>query len=112
MKTGGDKVASRRVKRAEARLAGPPNKAADIPVGVVGLGLMGNSIMACLLAAGHPVVGVTRSLSKRRNTRRHLQSILRQMKREKLLSSDPVQVLKNVAHHGRLRGPARVPGGD
>ncbi|MGO8814945.1 MAG: 3-hydroxyacyl-CoA dehydrogenase family protein [Terriglobia bacterium] len=89
-------MASRRVKRAEARLAGPPNKAADIAVGVVGLGLMGNSIMACLLAAGHPIVGVTRSLARRRNTRRHLQSLLREMKREKLLRADPAKVLKNL----------------
>ena len=59
-------------------------KAAEIPVGVVGLGLMGNSIVACLLAAGHPVVGVTRSLSKHRNTRRHLQSLLREMRHERL----------------------------
>jgi len=71
-------------------------KAAEIPVGVVGLGLMGNSIMACLLAAGHPVVGVTRSLSKHRNTRRHLQSLLREMRHERLLSADPVRLLKNL----------------
>jgi 3-hydroxybutyryl-CoA dehydrogenase len=89
-------VASRRVKRADARVGGRPNKAADIAVGVVGLGLMGNSIMACLLAAGHPVVGVTRSLARRRNTRRHLQSLLREMKREKLLRADPAQVVKNL----------------
>src|SRR5258708_15449399 len=30
----------------------------DIPVGVVGLGLMGSSITTCLLIAGHPVVAV------------------------------------------------------
>lgn len=71
-------------------------KPAEIPVGVVGLGLMGNSIMACLLAAGHPVVGVTRSLARRRNTRRHLQSLLREMKREKLLRADPAKVLQNL----------------
>lgn len=29
-----------------------------MPVGVVGLGLMGSSIVTCLLAAGHPVVAV------------------------------------------------------
>ena len=79
----------------------PPRKpggerAADIPVGVVGLGLMGNSIMACLLAAGHPVVGVTRSLSKRRNIRRHLRSLLGEMKREKMLSKDPARVVENL----------------
>ena len=29
-----------------------------ISIGVVGLGLMGSSIVTCLLIAGHPVVGV------------------------------------------------------
>ena len=83
-----------------------PQAAADVPVGVVGLGLMGTSIMACLLAAGHPVIGVTRSLSRRRNTRRHLQSLLREMKGEKLLSTDPAQVVKNLRmaeDYSRLR---------
>ena len=89
-------MASVKTKRTASRASIRLEKAADMPVGVVGLGLMGNSIIACLLAAGHPVVGVTRSLSKRRNTRRHLQSILRQMKREKLLSLDPAQVLKKL----------------
>ena len=70
--------------------------APDIPVGVVGLGLMGTSIIACLLAAGHPVVGVTRSLSRRRNTRRRLLDLLHTMKREKLLSRDPGKVVKNL----------------
>jgi len=84
-----------------------PSKPADIPVGVVGLGLMGTSIMACLLAAGHPVVGVTRSLSRRRNTRRRLQSLLREMKREKLLSADPARVVTNLRmaeDYSNLRG--------
>jgi len=89
-------MTSRRTKRPDLRAATRPIKAADIPVGVIGLGLMGNSIMACLLAAGHPVVGVTRSVAKRRNTRRHLQALLRQMKNEKLLSGDPARVLKNL----------------
>ena len=76
--------------------SGGPRRPAEIPVGVVGLGLMGNSIMACLLAAGHPVVGVTRSLAKRRKTRRHLLSLLGEMRRERLLSADPVRLLKNL----------------
>ena len=43
---------------------------ADIPVGVVGLGLMGTSIVTCLLAAGHPVVGVSNNPAQHGNTRR------------------------------------------
>lgn len=35
-----------------------PFKTSEIPVGVVGLGLMGCSITTCLLIAGHPVVAV------------------------------------------------------
>lgn len=30
----------------------------EIPMGVVGLGLMGGSIVTCLLLAGHPVIGI------------------------------------------------------
>ncbi|MEX2511531.1 MAG: 3-hydroxyacyl-CoA dehydrogenase NAD-binding domain-containing protein, partial [Cyclobacteriaceae bacterium] len=30
----------------------------EFPVGIVGLGLMGSSIAACMLMAGHPVVGI------------------------------------------------------
>jgi len=67
----------------------------DIQVGVVGVGLMGTSIIACLLAAGHPVVGITRSLSRRRNTGHRLLHLLRGMKRERLLSRDPAKVVKN-----------------
>ena len=39
------------------------------PVAVVGLGLMGRSIIACLLAAGHPVVGLTPQCRKPAATR-------------------------------------------
>jgi len=89
-------MASGREKSRGSAASGRLERAAEIPVGVVGLGLMGNSIMACLLAAGHPVVGVTRSLSKRRNTRRHLQSLLREMRHERLLSAHPARLLKNL----------------
>ncbi len=65
------------------------------PAGVIGLGLMGTSIIACLLAAGHRVVGITRSVSRRRNTRRQILNFLREMKREKLLSADPGAVARN-----------------
>ncbi len=36
-------------------------RTADIQTGVVGLGLMGHSIIACLLSAGHEVIAVTRT---------------------------------------------------
>jgi len=68
----------------------------DVRVGVVGLGLMGTSIIACLLAAGHPVVGITRSLARRRNTRRHLLSLLGELRRNRLLSRNPRGLMKKL----------------
>ncbi len=59
--------------------------------GVVGLGLMGTSIIACLLAKGHRVTGITRDLKKRRNTSRHLRRLLEEMRREGLLTRDPAE---------------------
>ena len=68
----------------------------DIPAGVIGLGLMGTSIVACLLAAGHPVVAITRSVSKHRNTRRHVLALLRELVREGLLKRDPSQLIQRL----------------
>jgi 3-hydroxybutyryl-CoA dehydrogenase len=73
---------------------------ADIPVGVVGLGLMGTSIVTCLLAAGHPVVGVSNNPAQHGNTRRRVLSLLRGLKREKLLSRDPGKTMKNLLLSG------------
>ena len=80
----------RRARQSAARL-----RTASIPAGVVGLGLMGTSITACLLAAGHPVVGVTKDL-KERPTRRRFLDLLRGMKRERLLSGDPSSIVKKL----------------
>src|SRR5579872_1380204 len=64
----------------------------DVAVGVIGLGLMGHSIIACLLAAGHEVAGVTRDLKKHRGTRGHVRQLLEQMRREKLTRLDPARL--------------------
>jgi 3-hydroxybutyryl-CoA dehydrogenase len=63
---------------------------------VIGLGLMGTSITTCLLAAGHPVVGIDRDPSRRRNARRNALALLREMRREKLLAKDPARVVENL----------------
>jgi 3-hydroxybutyryl-CoA dehydrogenase len=60
--------------------------------GVIGLGLMGHSIIACLLAADQPVVGVTRDLKKHRGTRGHVRRLLEQMRREGLTRRDPAKL--------------------
>jgi len=70
------------------------------PVGVIGLGLMGASITTCLLAAGHPVIGIDKDAAKRRNARKHVLALLREMRREKLLSKDPARLAKNFSIAG------------
>jgi 3-hydroxybutyryl-CoA dehydrogenase len=66
------------------------------PVGVVGLGLMGSSIAACLLAAGHPVAGIDKSAERRQRVKRHILALLREMRKEKLLTRDPAAVTRNL----------------
>jgi 3-hydroxybutyryl-CoA dehydrogenase len=69
---------------------------ARVPVGVIGLGLMGHSIIACLLAAGHPVIGLSRDLRRHRGTRRHIRALLDEMRREGLLRRDPARVIRSL----------------
>ena len=67
-----------------------------VPVGVIGLGLMGTSITTCLLAAGHPVVAIDKDPARRRNVRRNVLALLREMRREKLLAKDPARLAGNL----------------
>jgi 3-hydroxybutyryl-CoA dehydrogenase len=81
------------------------------PVAVIGLGLMGTSITTCLLAAGHPVVGIDKDPARRRNARRNALALLREMRREKLLAKDPARVVENLtiaADFTHLRSSALV----
>jgi 3-hydroxybutyryl-CoA dehydrogenase len=68
----------------------------EVTAGVIGLGLMGRSIIACLLAAGHPVVALTRKLARHRGTRRRIFTLLREMQREHLLDGDPARLLTRL----------------
>ncbi|HZU28364.1 MAG TPA: 3-hydroxyacyl-CoA dehydrogenase family protein [Bryobacteraceae bacterium] len=72
-------------------------KAPRPKAGVVGLGLMGTSIAACLLATGHQVIGIDRDPKKRRASGRHLLALLREMKRERLLSGEPAAIARRFA---------------
>ena len=73
----------------------PTLSPSEVPVGVIGLGLMGTSIIACLLAAGHQVVGVTRSLARHPNAKRDALALLRQMVKEGLLKHSPDKLIRN-----------------
>jgi 3-hydroxybutyryl-CoA dehydrogenase len=68
-----------------------------IPVGTVGLGLMGCSIATCILSAGHAVTSVVRNESEALEARPRILHFLKQLHDEGLLAEDPVAVMKR--HH-------------
>jgi 3-hydroxybutyryl-CoA dehydrogenase len=66
-----------------------------VDVAVIGLGLMGRSIAACLLSAGHRVIGLTDDLAASKQAPQKIRRMLVEMHREKLLKRDPAALIKN-----------------
>jgi len=64
--------------------------------GVVGMGLMGSSIVACLLAAGHTVVAVEADPVRVRKAPRQVLSLLKGLREESLLRSDPRRIMRRL----------------
>lgn len=58
----------------------------EFPVAVIGMGLMGRSITACLLAAGHRVTGVAHNLETSAGTPERIGALLAEMAEEGLLT--------------------------
>ena len=67
-----------------------------IRIGVVGLGLMGSSIVTCILAAGHEVTALTRNIERTDEARKRITNFLVQLQEEKMLKDDPGKILKNL----------------
>lgn len=67
-----------------------------IEIGVVGLGLMGSSIVTCLLSAGHKVIALTRHIDKEVEIRRKILFFLEQLNDEGILKGDPAQILQSL----------------
>ena len=72
----------------------------ETPAGLVGVGLMGTSIAACLLIAGHTVAAVEVDARKRRRARSAVLALLKGAKNEKLLNGDPSKIIKRLAVSG------------
>lgn len=72
-----------------------------VSAGVVGLGLMGASIAACLLASNQKVFAVESDIGKRRTARRRVSALLRGMSREGLLRRTCESVLERFHVSGR-----------
>ncbi|RXH54135.1 3-hydroxyacyl-CoA dehydrogenase family protein [Granulicella sibirica] len=67
-------------------------------VGIVGLGLMGQGIAACLLAHGDEVVAFDVDASKHAATIKHAAAALRELEKQKLLGADMAKSWKNRLH--------------
>jgi 3-hydroxybutyryl-CoA dehydrogenase len=67
-----------------------------IRIGVVGLGLMGSSIVTCILAAGHEVTACTRNIEKAGEARKRILNFLVQLQEEGLLKEAPDTILKRL----------------
>ena len=68
-----------------------------VDVAVIGLGLMGRSIVACLLAAGHRVIGLTNDLTASAEVPARVKEMLAQMHSEGLLRADIETVMNRFS---------------
>lgn len=66
------------------RRPGAPPDPGNIDVAVVGLGLMGRSIAACLLGAGHRVTGITNGIASGDECRQRVREFLDEMVAEEI----------------------------
>lgn len=85
--------------------------AAEIKIGVVGLGLMGCSIATCLLMAGHPVVAVAPLPIDLKFALKRITKHLQRSHREKLVTNAPdfyLQRLIITEDYASLQGCALV----
>lgn len=67
-----------------------------IRIGLAGLGLMGSSIATCLLAAGHEVTALIRSLEKAQGAKDRILKFLEQLDEEGLLQERPEFLIRNL----------------
>jgi 3-hydroxybutyryl-CoA dehydrogenase len=67
---------------------------AKIRIGTVGLGLMGSSIVTCILAAGHEVTSLVKEIAVADEARTRIHGFLKQLYDEGILSAPPEDVLE------------------
>lgn len=82
------------------------NVKSPVDVAVIGLGLMGRSIVACLLAAGHRVIAITNDLSASAEVPARVKEMLAQMQSEGLLHADAETVMNRFSMSGAIQNIA------
>lgn len=75
-------------------------------VAVIGMGLMGRSIAACLLAAGHRVTGVTDDMAASAGAPQKIAGMLEEMHAEGLLQENPAEAMLRFRMTADLRDVA------
>ncbi|GGB82881.1 3-hydroxyacyl-CoA dehydrogenase family protein [Dyadobacter sediminis] len=68
----------------------------EIPVGIVGLGLMGCSIVSCLLIAGHPVIAIAPISADLQHAEKRIREHLENSAEKGIIPNDPEFYLKNL----------------
>jgi len=97
-----DKVREQR-KTVRGAKGSPRHKLdAEPAIGVVGMGLMGISISACLLGAGHKLCCVESDPTKLRSTRRRLLQVLKDAASQGLIGEAPSVLIGRVSISGEL----------
>lgn len=64
-----------------------------IPIATVGLGLMGSSIATCILAAGHTVTSLVKTMDQAEEARQRILGFLQELEAEGMLPDKPGEVL-------------------
>lgn len=64
-----------------------------IPIATVGLGLMGSSIATCILAAGHTVTSLVKSMDQAETARQRILAHLEELAAERMLRGKPEEIL-------------------
>jgi 3-hydroxybutyryl-CoA dehydrogenase len=72
-------------------------------VSVIGMGLMGRSIAACLLGAGHRVTGVTDDMAASAGVPQKIAGLLEEMRAEGLLQEDAAEAMLRLRMTTELR---------
>lgn len=75
-------------------------------VAVIGMGLMGRSIAACLLGAGHRVTGVTDDMAASASTPQKIAGMLEEMHSEGFLRENPAEAMSRFRMSADLRDVA------
>src|SRR5699024_12008918 len=71
-----------------------------IPMGVVGLGLMGSSICVCLLMAGHPVVAVAPLSVDLEQARPRMLRHVEYARQHNMIRQSPEELMRNLVITG------------